>query len=373
MSFLLLLLATFVPALAPQDASQPFTRDQLINVVRSARALGQDEVVAMVEKRGIDFTLTENAGKELRKAGAGDALMTAVKKASDDRLKQMRGSPAAGAVSEGAPVPTAPAPDFSKGVAVPPELDAKGKIELVENARQQAMSFTRGLPSFLCSQVTKRYVSMSGKEDNLSLRDNIVAKLSYDGEKHHENYTVITVNNQMTDKSMLALGGSISMGEFGSMLLALFDPERDASFEWLRQGALRGRATEVYAYKVRKDHSQWRVEAVEEKMIAYPAYTGKVWIDRETGQVLRLTMESQDMEPNFPIRSVTSQLDYNWAEISGIKFLLPETSTNMMSDGRHLSKNVIEFRLYRKFEAESKVTFDTDDKPEKPETPPKKP
>src|ERR1700753_3231270 len=101
MYFLLLLLAAFAPALGPQNDTQPFTRDQLINLTRASKALGQDEIIGMVEKRGVDFTLTENAGRELRKAGAGDALMAAVKKASDDRLKQLRGVPAGRAAEEG--------------------------------------------------------------------------------------------------------------------------------------------------------------------------------------------------------------------------------------------------------------------------------
>jgi len=362
MSFLLLLLALFAPA---QDAPQPFTKDQIISLSRSMKDLAEPELVAMVEKRGIDFTLTENAEKDLRKAGAGNALIAAVKKASDDRKKTLSPAPA----PESAPA-VAAAPDPGKGIVAPPPLDSKGQIELIEKARQLSLDFTKGLPSFLCDQVTKRYVSRTGREDNLSLRDNILAKLSYNGETHSENYRVLTVNNQMTDKSMMALGGSISTGEFGSMLLSLFDPEREASFQWERQAGLRGRATEVYTFKVRKDRSNWHIEAVEEKRSTYPAYTGRVWVDRETGYVLRLLMNTADMEPDFPIRSVQSQLDYNWSAISGIRFLLPESSVSWMNDGHYLSKNMIEFRMYRKFEAESKITFDTDDKPE---TPPKKP
>jgi hypothetical protein len=245
-----------------------------------------------------------------------------------------------------------------QGVLAPPELDSVGKTALIEKARQEALSFTKGLPSFICDQQTKRYIGRNGRDDSFNLRDTILAKLSYDGEKHKEDYKVLTVNNQMTDKSMLALGGSISMGEFGSMLHSLFDPEREASFEWIRQGALRGRATEVYNFQVRKDRSQWHIEAVEEKVSTYPAYSGTVWVDRETAQVLRLKMEAVGMERDFPIKSVESQLDYDWATISGIRFLVPISSVNQMYDGRTMSKNMIEFRMYRKFDTDSKITFE---------------
>jgi hypothetical protein len=366
MSFLVLLLAL----LAPQDNPQAFTKEQLSNVTRAMKALGgEDEIVAMVEKRGVDFTLTETFTKELRKAGAGDGLIAAVKKASDDRLKALRAAPPIGSA---AAVNAVAAKEAEKEVPMPPPPDAKGQTELIEKARQQAMDYTRGLPSFLCSQVTKRYFSRKGDKDNMSQMDNILANLSYDGENHRERYKIVTVNNQITNKTMEDLGGAVSMGEFGSMLLSVFEPERLARFQWERQGALRGRATEVYGYNVQKENSQWRVEW-EKRLTAFPAYRGLVWVDRETGHVLRLTMNTVDMDKDFPIKSVESQLDYNWAEISGIRFLLPETSTNLMSDGSTLSKNVIEFRLYRKFEAESKITFEGADDEKKDEKPPEKP
>jgi hypothetical protein len=368
MSFLLLLLAVFAPA--PQDTPQAFTKEQLLNIVHSIKALGEDELVAMVEKRGVDFFLSDTATKELRKAGAGDALIAAVKKASDERTKVLRGAPPIGSAAAAV---AAQAKD--KEIPMPPELDVKGQTDLIEKARQQAINFTRGLPSFLCTQVTKRYLSRSGHRDSFSQLDNIVTDISYDGENRRERYKVLTVNNQMTNKTMEQLGGSISMGEFGSMLLSVFEPERLARFKWERQGALRGRATEVYGYNVQKENSQWLVQFGEKssKVSTYPAYRGLIWVDRETGDVLRLQMNSVDMEPTFPIKSVESQLDYNWASISGVRFLLPESSENLMSDGSMLTKNTIEFRLYRKFEAESKITFDSADDEKKDEKPPKKP
>jgi hypothetical protein len=61
---------------------------------------------------------------------------------------------------------------------------------------------------------------------------------------------------------------------------------------------------------------------------------------------------------SFPIRRAETILDYDFEEISGNEFLLPlKSSTEMSADGI-LTRNEIEFRLYRKYSADAQITYD---------------
>ena len=58
------------------------------------------------------------------------------------------------------------------------------------------------------------------------------------------------------------------------------------------------------------------------------------------------------------VQDVVSELDFDYADIGGSTFLLPLRAEIRMRHDRNLSRNVIEFRLYRKFSADAKISFD---------------
>jgi hypothetical protein len=95
--------------------------------------------------------------------------------------------------------------------------------------------------------------------------------------------------------------------------------------------------------------------------------------------VTEYTEEPYNIPETFPMHNVELQLDYDFTKIGDSEFLLPLKSVNSSKSTRHLSKNEIEFRLYRKFGTESTIKFETpeplpDEKTkEKDEKPPKKP
>jgi hypothetical protein len=90
-------------------------------------------------------------------------------------------------------------------------------------------------------------------------------------------------------------------------------------------------------------------------------YHGLVEVDKETHKIMRVTTVADDIPPGFPIRDVKSTLDYDYVEISGHTFLLP-LKGNVIATGRDfVERNDNEFRIYRKYEAESTISFDAPD------------
>jgi len=88
------------------------------------------------------------------------------------------------------------------------------------------------------------------------------------------------------------------------------------------------------------------------------AYSGLVYIDKKTERTLRIQMDAVDVPASFPIREAGSRLDYDYIEIAGNDFLLPLKARVRMRTGRDITRNDVEFRLYRKFSAEATISFD---------------
>ncbi len=91
----------------------------------------------------------------------------------------------------------------------------------------------------------------------------------------------------------------------------------------------------------------------------FAAYTGLLFVDKATQQVMRITSEIE-LPLDFPIKMATVAVDYKLVEIAGTSFSLPSHSEVRMKDSTRLYVNEIEFRNYHKFAAESTIHYDTE-------------
>jgi hypothetical protein len=146
-----------------------------------------------------------------------------------------------------------------------------------------------------------------------------------------------------------------SAGEFGSMMKEIFEPDTHTEFDWERWATLRGHRMHVYTYKVAQYRSQYRITA-EGNQTIIAGYHGLIYVDRDTSAIMKITLTAE-IPPTFPIRQVDLSLDYDHTTISGRDFILPLKAvvTSRIRD-KFLTKNDVEFRMYRKFSAESTIT-----------------
>jgi len=310
------------------------------------------DVAQNLRRQKLSFSLTDRLIEDLQGLGAGPQTVLALR----DLQKASHSLPPP------APVANAPAPE--KPVEPPPSAEDQKRI--IHDARSYALSYSKRLPDFICLQLTRRYVDPTGLELDWIKYDEIKTRLSYFEQK--EDYKVISVNEQLTNRSQESLGGVTSTGEFGSMLVQLFAPETAARFTWDRHSSLTGRQVYVFRFRVPRDRSQWGIsfQRVQETIAGY---TGLAFIDKQTGQVLRLSMVTEDLPRDFPIHEVRTSLDYGFAQIADRDYLLPRRATVRMREGKLLTRNEVEFRLYRKFSAEASIAFDSAEIEAKPEEP----
>lgn len=256
------------------------------------------------------------------------------------------------------PAPPPPAPKPVVQAIPPPSSAEQGKV--LDEAREYALQYSKSLPNFICTQVTRRYVDPAGLEF-WQQQDVLTAKLSYFEQK--EDYKVVLVNNHYVDTTMERVGGATSTGEFGSMMREIFEPGTRARFEWERWATLRGHRMYVFSYQVQQENSKWQI--IYEKSDAIrPAYRGLIYVDAETKSIMRVTLEAENLPFSFPVQQAQTTLDYDFQKIQAGEFILPLKAVMRMRSGKLLVKNEVEFRNYNRFGAEATITYTPDPLPE---------
>jgi hypothetical protein len=340
----LLLLVTALTLSAAGE--MPLTVEKLTEFIRSAVQMKSPDKQVAETLRHFKMTekLDDRTIEELQSLGAGPKTVAALKDLGD----------ASASLPEAAP----PAP---KPVVVP--LDPPDSIEqsrIIDEAREYVMNYTKSLPNFICVQVTRRDVDRAGAGSSWYHLDTITAKLSYNGQ--HEDYEVILKNDQpVTNVKMEQLGGTVSAGEFGSMMSEIFEPRSQARFSWDHWATLRGRRAYVFAYDIEQENSQYHIKEVDTGKEIVPAYRGLIYVDRDTKMVTKITLNPYNIPSDFPIHDASESLDYDLQAIGDAKYMLPLKAVATLKLTRFTTKNDIEFRLYRKFETGSTIKFDTPD------------
>jgi hypothetical protein len=349
-------LALLLVAAGTLAAQAALTYNQLSDILKSSVSQGlQDrEVAGYLKNQKLSFALTDALIEEFQGWGIGPRTLAVL---AD--LKTATVNLPAAAIKQPEPEPPGPPP---------PSKEEQERI--IAEARHNALTYTEGLPDYICLQVTRRFVDPSGLEMSWLKYDEIKTRVSY--VENRENYEVISVDNRPVDKGIHELGGATSSGEFGTMLREVFDPGTRTEFSWARHSLLRGRGVYVFGFRVARGRSGWRLTVQPDEYVA--GYSGLVYIDKESERVMRLYMKADNIPSDFPMQEAQSRLDYDFIEISGNNYLLPLRARVRLRQGKILARNEVEFRLYRKFSAETTISFDEIDNlaplPEEPPTSP---
>jgi hypothetical protein len=314
--------------------------DKLVEFLHSSirMKMPDRQVATYVGKMHLSQKLEDRVIEQLQGEGLGPKTVAALR-----QLSTSTSSLPVAALTKPDPPPPPPPPSY------------EDQNSILTEAREYALNYTKNLPDFLCLQVTRRYFDPNGS-DNYRSYDTVMTKVSY--VEQHEKYELLSVNDRFMTSSYESLGGTISSGEFGSMMKEIFEPRTDAEFHWLRWATLRGRRTHVYAYVVDQAHSQWSIEDRTVHDRISPGYSGLVYVDRDTHAVMRVTLKAEGIPATFPIQEADDRLDYDLTDISGRQFILPMMAQVHLKAGKINQRNDIEFRGYRKFSGDAVIKFD---------------
>jgi len=345
-------LVAAVFAVALTAPAQSLSVRQLMSFLQSSVQIKQTdrEVAAFLSKAKMTEKLDDHTIEEMQSLGIGPKTVAALRSLGE----KSQGLAAAGPVTpEGKPAPK-------------PPPSSEEQATIIDDVRDYALNYSKNLPDYICTQVTRRYVApipgsryggKRGDDPSWHLQDTLTIRLSYFDQK--EDYKVVLVNNTVVQQDYNKLGGTTSSGDFGSMMLQIFERATEAHFEWDHWGKMRGRLAYVFAYRVSQGRSQWHIDYDRREDIV-AAYRGLLYVDQETRQVLRVTLQAVDIPAAFPVRQAETTLDYDYQTLGDQEFLLPLKGEVRMLADDVMTRNDNEFRLYHKYSSESAIKYDTD-------------
>lgn len=226
----------------------------------------------------------------------------------------------------------------------------------IELVRQKALEYSDTLPDFVCAQRTRRYAATADSA-TWQAQDVWEAELSYN--QKAERYSHLRLNGKPSRRPLESLGGALSIGEFGSMLRTLFLPETQTEFWKEGEEPFQGTLSIIAGFKVSQERSSWTLSFKNSHSLRV-AYRGKVWIDATNYQVLRITQQAVQLPATFPITYSETTTMFGYVSIPGLegkRFLLPQAADLILQERQPpvRSRNVIEFRNYRKFTSDVRL------------------
>ena len=236
--------------------------------------------------------------------------------------------------------------------APPPRTGPDDNI--IDSAKDAADKLIDGIPNFIVQQNTTRYVSTTYPAQWRAIDVVSADVVVVDGKEDYRNIQVSgKPSNRAVEKS-----GSWSTGEFVTTLEDVISPYTQAAFRKSTDESLNGRPAYTYNLRVLKDNSNWNIIAPDGASYE-PAYTGTIWIDKETFNIMRIEEQTGPMPSSFPFDKAESVVEYSFVRIDGKNYALPVHS-EVLTCQRGTStctKNEINFQNYRKFTAESNIIF----------------
>jgi len=242
--------------------------------------------------------------------------------------------------------------------------------QIIEDARRHALAFRSELPNFVvnqkvtCSELSPRTngewrvqstLEIELTNQNVNILDTRPrANLE---EMFGERRKVLKVDGKPTKKSYEDLHVMLDFGELSLLMLPF---ARNAIFKQAVHDNIRGRDTVTYDFRVEKAKSVGECKGWEHLVpkghLGFPihcfTYSGRVWIDSETRQVMRVEVASEDMPPKSRVTLEEDAVDYDWVTIEDHKYLLPVHSEALAGFDleKYYYRNVNEFVNYHKWE-----------------------
>jgi VWFA-related protein len=241
---------------------------------------------------------------------------------------------------------------------------------ILERAARYALTYTRNLPNFVCTQLTRRFdddpsSAHRNKAESLGrLRevDTVVSELTFSGGR--ERNQVRSVNGQAGSNAQIAPGLG-TFGELAALIGSIFAGS-DAKTSWSHWEAIGGLRIAVFNYAVDRAHSNFQLSWCCSKWgwrHEKAAYRGELFIEPASGAIFRVTRQAVVASAEFPTRRSDTAVEYGAIRIGGKPWLCPVGSV-AISDAVRADRptdiglrvhtvNDSEFTEYHKFESES--------------------
>lgn len=235
---------------------------------------------------------------------------------------------------------------------------AEEQAALLASAGRYAEKYMNSLPNFICMRVNQQYES-NKKGEKWKQGDTLTSRLEWrDG---REKRTLQLVNNKpLTEVSHRWHTPLTTEGEFGSMLQGIFADSSNAQFNWDRWEQIQNKRAARFTYTVDKAHSVLKMGDTLVGTFVVP-YHGFFSIEEGTGIVLEVNVSADDLPSQLQSREISTTIAYADTSIGTDRYILPTHATVVLHTDRNVIRNEMAFEQYRKFGAESSLSFGSSD------------
>jgi hypothetical protein len=246
---------------------------------------------------------------------------------------------------------------------------ASQQTAMLAQMTRYAERYVDNLPNFLCVLVTEQYEA-NKKGEHWHKGDTLTSRLAYN--EGREQRTLVQVNdrslNQVNHRWRTPL---TTEGEFGRLIQMIFEERTQAAFEWNRWDNLHGKRVAVFNYSVEQQRSTMKL-GLSDLASAIVPYHGLVFADPDAGAIYQVYEIATEIPKALRTREIGTTIEYSEVSIGDAKYLLPARASILMKTDQNQVRNELEFRDYRKFGAESSITFgDSNGSEPSPAPPPK--
>lgn len=235
-----------------------------------------------------------------------------------------------------------------------------GQSAVIEKVRDHALSYTKQLPDYICTQRTRQMILAAASFGQLRMAplDLIEEQITF--VNNRETHRVLSLNGHpVAADGPGQQRGTPSRGEFGTLLEVIFDPRTSANLKWERPATLDRRPVYVFSYRVPQSKGYTLTETKQRIQVPFQ---GSVYADAETLTVVRIEMKitSADIPKKSEYVGAALTLDYKPAEVAGQKFVLPAHFSLHYQLTRGMAGYEADYTDYRKFSADATIQFEGD-------------
>lgn len=239
----------------------------------------------------------------------------------------------------------------------PPSKDEQQ--DMLGRITRNALASQDQLPDFICTQRTRRSEDRKGKGKKFKLRDTLEVEFTYIGGQ--PNWKLVTYDGRPTQRDYKQFrSGFVSDAilQFFSLPDSVFGEKVHTQFAWNRWDMLDRRRVQVFSFIVPAVSSQ--LALTTDFGAAVVGFHGLMYADAATETMVRLEVQL-DLPRRSAARDGSIDVDYGSVEIAGREFLLPVKAVAQMRTPDGLVRNETEVVRYRKYTADSSVTFGAPD------------
>lgn len=226
--------------------------------------------------------------------------------------------------------------------------------DLLDRIKARVKESLHQLPDYVCDQTVQRWRT-AGEGKPWDRQDTLRLEVSLIGGQEAYGWSG---GGRLGDKELAGLigRGSVGTGSFALHASNVFSGA--PGYIFVGDVTLAdGRKAIRYDFEVYQDRSAYRLRVPPKEAIV--PYHGAFWVHPETLDLIKLTVETDEIPPDLPVAAISDTVEYARVAIGDRQFLLPKAAEFLLigSEGEK-SRNLTQFDACRQYRAESKLIFE---------------